>query len=85
MPTMKMPDGTIKRLPYDKETPAPQMPMMEGGPSPDNMKGMLVNALRGIKNAADQQGLDFDALLAEAQGSGKKPMAAPPMPPMMGT
>ena len=78
---LKMP-GSLPPTPYKPDamkqpTPGPS----QGQPE---LKGMLVDALRGIKNAAEQQGLDFQTLLAEAeQGpAGKKMPMGPPSPPM---
>ena len=85
MPTAILPGGTIKKLPYDK--PKDKMPMMGGGgvkPMMNKMgdpHAMLVEAIKGIKQAAQAQGLDFDSLLAEAdQGGASAPPA--PMPGM---
>ena len=85
MPTAMMPSGAVKKLPYDKPKDKMNMPMpMKGGGMMDKMgdpHAMLVEAIKGIKQAAQAQGLDFEALLSEAdQGGASAPPA--PMPGM---
>jgi len=58
----------------------------EQGAPPEDMRRMLVTVLQKVQQVAEQSGLDFGELLAEASGGGSgmapAPMGAPAPAPM---
>jgi len=71
-------------VPPTGATPAP-----EGGSpeiNPAELESMLTEVLGRVKQIADQNGLDFNALIASISGGApaETGMAAPPMSPPMG-
>lgn len=70
--------------------PAGNLPVPKGGaPSmggeqeqidPAQLESMLTEVLGRVKAIADQNGLDFNALVSSVGGGAPAPMSAPPMP-----
>ncbi len=81
-PQLVMPgSGQVKQLPYDKPKPGgPPAPPMAQQPGGGNPKDAMVQALKAIRSAADQQGLNFDDLLKEAQVGPAAPQPIAPLP-----
>ena len=55
----------------------------EGGGSPEQVKGQLVLLLKKAKEVADQNGVDWNSVLAEIEGNKSKadvPLPRPPRP-----
>ena len=76
----------LPNLPVGQGAP----PMMQGAPAggapeqgapPEDMRRMLVTVLQKVQQVAEQSGLSFDELLAEASGgSGGAPAPMAPAP-----
>ena len=61
----------------------PVGPGGEGGANPDTVKQQLVMLLSKAKQVAEQNGVDFSAVLAEVEGNKSKsevPLPRPPVP-----
>lgn len=71
MPDRPMPGG-----------PGPMGPGAGGGPSPEEIKSQLVQLLTQAKQMAEQNGVNFDEVIAAVGKGGGK--AAPPRPPAPG-
>ena len=60
---------------------APQMGAPEQGAPPEDMRRMLVTVLQKVQQVAEQSGLSFDELLAEASGGSGGAVAPISQPP----
>ena len=58
----------------------PASPNMPAAPKSGDIKLLMIDALRGMISTAEQSGMDFDAILAEARQAGTSETPASPEP-----
>ena len=74
----------LPNLPVGQGAPVPAGGAPEQGAPPEDMRRMLVTVLQKVQQVAEQRGLSFDELLAEASGGSGgaiAPISQPPMAP----
>ena len=74
----------LPNLPVGQEAHVPAGGSAEKGATPEDMRRMLVTVLQKVQQVAEQSGLSFDELLAEASGGSggaPAPMSQSPMTP----